>query len=1019
MAERSYSEKVGNGLFGFEYEVAIDPLTQKISQDYTLNIFGIQGSLTAYEDGYAVKGGVGFIAGKSKLASAKGFFGAGYDFRTKNVSLEAKLTGDVGKASGSASGSANYDPSGQENSSVKGDLSVGLKEGRGKAQIASYSVTHEFDKLSSIADARRLDRESVPGYAKHTAFYAPYSYGQYGRALVGFDPIDGNALYQRGYTDQIDNNGRRWGLDAPSEHAKFFDRPNIGFQNDSIADARPLDRLSVPGYSGDYEDAPAQSKVGSNDSVAKARSLDRDSVPGYSGDSKDAPAQSKAGSNDSMAKARSLDRDSVPGYSGNSKDAPAQSKAGSNDSMAKARSLDRDSVPGYSGDSDHSGQDSPNEGKRGSGNNSSSKGKSSGNDYSGLGGQDSPGEGKRGSGSNSSSKGKSSGNDYSGLGGQDSPGEGKRGSGSNSSSKGKSGGNDYSGLGGQDSPGEGKRGSGSNSSSKGKGGGNDSSSKSKNDSGSDSQPDNKGDSNTSSGRLGGRVPVVLDLEGNGFDIDMLSSSSFFVELNGDGYQTRSAWAGNGSGVLVIDADRDNKISQEKEFAFTPWDETSTSDLQAIKNVFDTNHNSKLDAGDSRWSDFKVWVNGELVSLKSLGITTIDLNPTGSSQTFTDGSAITGTTTYTKSDGTTGAVGDAIFASDTNSYKIDRQTLTNTDASKTTTILGYRKDGKLAFRNIVTESADGKTHVTQYDDDGSGVFNRSQNDNLVIHVDGSRTQTISNLDARDTLVSRTAITTSADGKQQTMTVDRNGDDLIDQTQNFAKSIDGSSSTTVKQLNADGKVTSLITETANADGLTEILKVDANGDDIFEKTVAKKTVINIDGSRTTTTSETNADGTSINKVISTTSADSRTTTIDSDHDGNGSYDLRTISSTSVDKSGTVKTIKSFLNIDGSLLEQRSTIVSPEGLTKTTEADILLGGSDNIAFDAGEEPINIWQNLSGIGYKMQSVSEPAFFEIVDKQSSQETLDNPILGNPLSKSMMAGYYDPMSLSSDFANIY
>jgi hypothetical protein len=148
-------------------------------------------------------------------------------------------------------------------------------------------------------------------------------------------------------------------------------------------------------------------------------------------------------------------------------------------------------------------------------------------------------------------------------------------------------------------------------------------------------------------------PVLLDLEGNGFDVDPLSSSSFFADLNGDGQQSRMAWAGKGTGVLVFDADGDGRISQEKEFAFTKWDANAKSDLEAIKNVFDTNHNGKLDAGDARFGEFKVWVNGNLVTLASLGITSIDLTPSGSGQTFADGSAIAGTASYTKMDGTAG------------------------------------------------------------------------------------------------------------------------------------------------------------------------------------------------------------------------------------------------------------------------------------------------------------------------------------------------------------------------------
>ncbi|MBE1208475.1 hypothetical protein [Aminobacter carboxidus] len=232
-------------------------------------------------------------------------------------------------------------------------------------------------------------------------------------------------------------------------------------------------------------------------------------------------------------------------------------------------------------------------------------------------------------------------------------------------------------------------------------------------------------------RGGGRMtaPVLLDLTGNGISVDTISTSSQFVDIAGDGYQHRTAWAGKGTGVLVIDADGDGKISRSSEFVFTEWDPTATGDLAAIKSVFDTNGNGKLDAGDARWNDFKVMVDGQLVTLASLGIISIDLTPTGSGQRFDDGSAVTGTTTYTKSDGSTGTVGDAVLVSDANGYVIKRTTTNNADASTTVAIDGYDKEGQIAFRNSILTSADGLTKTTKFDDDGNGTWDRSQVETL--------------------------------------------------------------------------------------------------------------------------------------------------------------------------------------------------------------------------------------------------------------------------------------------------
>ncbi len=120
--------------------------------------------------------------------------------------------------------------------------------------------------------------------------------------------------------------------------------------------------------------------------------------------------------------------------------------------------------------------------------------------------------------------------------------------------------------------------------------------------------DNNQKSKSTGGFGGWGVPVLLDL-GNGLAVDPLSSSSFFVDLDGSGYLHRMASAGAGTGMLVLDVGGDGKISDAREFVFTEWDKSATGDLEAVRNVFDTNGNGRLDAGDARWSEFKVLVDG--------------------------------------------------------------------------------------------------------------------------------------------------------------------------------------------------------------------------------------------------------------------------------------------------------------------------------------------------------------------------------------------------------------------------
>jgi hypothetical protein len=102
-------------------------------------------------------------------------------------------------------------------------------------------------------------------------------------------------------------------------------------------------------------------------------------------------------------------------------------------------------------------------------------------------------------------------------------------------------------------------------------------------------------------------PVVLDLNGDGIKIDPLTSSNNFFDMAGDGYQHRTAWVGAGDAVLAFDANNDGLINQKNEIVFTEWDPTADSDMQALLNVFDSNSNGKLDAGDAKFSQFKLLV----------------------------------------------------------------------------------------------------------------------------------------------------------------------------------------------------------------------------------------------------------------------------------------------------------------------------------------------------------------------------------------------------------------------------
>ncbi|WP_253958487.1 hypothetical protein [Rhizobium sp. WYJ-E13] len=422
-------------------------------------------------------------------------------------------------------------------------------------------------------------------------------------------------------------------------------------------------------------------------------------------------------------------------------------------------------------------------------------------------------------------------------------------------------------------------------------------------------------------------------------VETLSTSSKFLDLDGDGYQHRTAWAGAGTGVLIIDADGDGKITRSSEFAFTEWDSAATSDLEALRHIFDTNGNGKLDAGDAQWSKFRVELNGQLVTLDSLGITSIDLTPKGSGQTFEDGSAITGTTTFTRADGTTGTVGDAKLANDDDAYIVKTTSTTKADNSVEKTILAYNADGSLAFRNVVTTSADGRSIQTQFDDDGNGTFDRSQTNVLTVDATGVQTKTVSNFNADGSLADRTSTVTSADHLTVTTTLDQDGDGIIDQRQTYVQNADGSNTTTTEQLSINGTLLTRTMVESSADGLIKTTRFDLDGNGVYEHNATATTTIATDGKRTTQTIDRASNNTVLNAIDQTISGDGRTITVGVDADGNGPRETKTVTASSTAANGDVTLVSSVYNTNASsiLRSKTTTVTSANGLSKTTTSDV----------------------------------------------------------------------------------
>jgi len=179
-----------------------------------------------------------------------------------------------------------------------------------------------------------------------------------------------------------------------------------------------------------------------------------------------------------------------------------------------------------------------------------------------------------------------------------------------------------------------------------------------------------------------RDPLVLDLDGDGVELITQTVSNAYFDFDQDGFAEKSGWVSGDDGMLVVDRNGDGQINDISELVGSGFVSPSTSlnpqndgptgfaDLA----TYDSNGDGVVNSADSAWADLLVWRDldgdgvaddGELQSLDASGVASIDLahtNMVADPQNALDfgatGNVITQQGSFTKADGTTGAVADA-------------------------------------------------------------------------------------------------------------------------------------------------------------------------------------------------------------------------------------------------------------------------------------------------------------------------------------------------------------------------
>ena len=168
------------------------------------------------------------------------------------------------------------------------------------------------------------------------------------------------------------------------------------------------------------------------------------------------------------------------------------------------------------------------------------------------------------------------------------------------------------------------------------------------------------------------LPVVFDLDGDGFDLIELSRSHVRFDVDGDGKAERVGWVGGDDGILALDRNGNGRIDDFSEISFRADFLGAGTDLEGLY-AYDTDRDGFLTAADARFGEFVLWrdinANGhsekrEMFSLADLGIVSISLERSNVAALDRDAGAnqVLATSSFTTADGALHRLGDvALFA----------------------------------------------------------------------------------------------------------------------------------------------------------------------------------------------------------------------------------------------------------------------------------------------------------------------------------------------------------------------
>ena len=204
----------------------------------------------------------------------------------------------------------------------------------------------------------------------------------------------------------------------------------------------------------------------------------------------------------------------------------------------------------------------------------------------------------------------------------------------------------------------------------------------------------------SEARVAGSDPLVLDLDGDGLELTAESAVAPMFDVDGDMFAEPTGWVGADDGLLAIDLNGNGLIDDVSEL-FGSADQSGFAALAA----YDSNADGVIDVNDTLFGSLRVWQDlnqdgitdaGELKTLAEHDIVSIGLTATedGSSNAL---NTVLRTGTFTRSDATTGTVGDIEFRVDNFNTRFTGDT--SVDPTVAATMPNLKGHGTLADLHV--------------------------------------------------------------------------------------------------------------------------------------------------------------------------------------------------------------------------------------------------------------------------------------------------------------------------------